>query len=107
MCGGGVAERGRAPVTGPDDTTMLAVFLSRARQTPDRVAIEELAAGGAPADLSLTWAQWREASRAFAAALVADGVEVGDRVAIFADNGMLWPIADIGALMAGAVSVGI
>jgi long-chain acyl-CoA synthetase len=107
MCGGGVAERGRAPVTGPDDTTMLAVFLSRARQTPDRVALEELAVGGAPADLSLTWAQWREASRAFAAALVADGVEVGDRVAIFADNRMSWPIADIGILMAGAVSVGI
>ncbi|HUQ80330.1 MAG TPA: long-chain fatty acid--CoA ligase [Gemmatimonadaceae bacterium] len=94
-------------MTGPSDTTMLGVFLSRAGQTPDRVAIEELAVGGAPADLSLTWAQWREASRAFAAALVADGVQVGDRVAILADNRVLWPIADVGILMAGAVSVGI
>ena len=74
---------------------------------PDRVAIEELTAGGAPADLSLTWAQWREASRSFAAALVSDDVARGDRVAILADNRILWPIADLGILMAGAVSVGI
>ena len=94
-------------MTGPNDTTMLAVFLARARAMPDRVAIEELAAGGAPADVSLTWAQWRDASRSFAAALVADGVQRGDRVAILADNRVLWPVADIGILMAGAVSVGV
>ena len=94
-------------MTGPNDTTMLAVFLSRARQTPDRVAIEELATGGAPMDLSLTWAQWREASRSFAAALVADHVRPGDAVAILADNRILWPVADLGTLMAGAVSVGV
>jgi long-chain acyl-CoA synthetase len=94
-------------VTGPNDTTMLAVFLARAGAMPDRVAIEELAAGGAPADVSLTWAQWRDASRSFAAALVADGVQRGDRVAILADNRVLWPVADIGILMAGAVSVGV
>jgi long-chain acyl-CoA synthetase len=94
-------------VTGPNDTTMLAVFLARAGAMPDRVAIEELAAGGAPADVSLTWAQWRDASRSLAAALVADGVQRGDRVAILADNRVLWPVADIGILMAGAVSVGV
>ena len=94
-------------MTGPNDTTMLAVFLARARAMPDRVAIEELATGGAPADVSLTWAQWRDASRSFAAALVADGVQRGDRVAILADNRVLWPVADIGILMAGAVSVGV
>jgi len=87
--------------------TMLATFLSRVRATPDRVALEELAAGGAPADLSLTWTQWREASRSFAAALIADGVQRGDRVAILAGNRALWPIADIGILMAGAISAGV
>ena len=107
MRGGGVAERGRAPVTVFPHDTMLAAFLTRARRMPDRVAIEELAAGGAPADLSLTWAQWREASRSFAAALVADGVERGDRVAVLAGNRVLWPIADVGILMAGAISVGV
>ena len=87
--------------------TMLAVFLARSRQTPDRVAIEEIAAGGAPADLSLTWAQWREASRSFAAALIADGSEPGDRVAVLAGNRVMWPVAEIGILMAGGVSVGV
>jgi long-chain acyl-CoA synthetase len=94
-------------VTGPNDSTMLAVFRSRVLETPDRVAIEELAAGGAPADAALTWAQWCDASRSFAAALVGDGVQRGDRVAVLADNRLLWPIADIGILMAGAVSVGV
>ena len=87
--------------------TMLAAFLARARETPDDVAIEELVVGGAPADLSLTWVQWREASRAFAAALVEDGVERGDRVAVLAGNRVMWPIAEIGILMAGGVSVGV
>jgi len=87
--------------------TMLDVFLDRVRLMPNRVAIEELAAGGAPTELSLTWAQWREASRAFAASLIADGVDRGECVAILAGNRALWPIADIGILMAGAVSVGI
>src|SRR6185436_15364396 len=35
------------------------------------------------------------------------GVQRGDRVAILADNRVLWPVADIGILMAGAVSVGV
>ena len=94
-------------MTGPTTETMLTAFLGRARQTPDLVAIEELAVGGAPADLSLTWAQWREASRSLAAALVADGVEGGDHVAILAGNRVMWPVAEIGILMAGGVSVGV
>ena len=87
--------------------TMLAAFLERAARMPDRVAIEELAAGGAPVDVSVTWSQWRERSRSLAAALVADGVERGDRVAVLSGNRVLWPIADIGILMARAVSVGV
>jgi long-chain acyl-CoA synthetase len=87
--------------------TMLDIFLDRARAFPDRVALEELQTGGTSADLSLTWAQWREASRACAAAFVADGVGRGQCVAILAGNRALWPIADLGVLMAGAVSVGL
>ena len=87
--------------------TMLDVFLDRARLTPDRVALEDLEAGGAPADRSVTWAQWRDASRAVAAALVGDGIRRGDCVAVLAGNRVLWPMADLGILMAGAVSVGV
>lgn len=88
-------------------TTATRLFLDRAHRHPRRVAYRELAAGGAPADALLTWGEWAEAARRFAGALVADGVQPGDRVAILAGSTTLWPIADLGALMAGAVSVGI
>jgi len=87
--------------------TMLATFLERCDRSPDAVAMDELRAGGADADASMTWAQWGEASRSFAAALVADDVRPGDVVAVLAGNRLVWPVADIGILMAGAVSVGI
>jgi long-chain acyl-CoA synthetase len=54
-----------------------------------------------------TWSEWYEASRKFAAALIDSGVQRGDRIAVLAANRPLWPIADLGALLAGVVSVGI
>jgi long-chain acyl-CoA synthetase len=54
-----------------------------------------------------TWSEWYVASRMFAAALVEAGVQRGDRIAVLAANRPLWPIADLGALLAGVVSVGI
>jgi long-chain acyl-CoA synthetase len=86
---------------------MLHAFLDRTRLAPNAVALQELRNGGAPADVSLTWAQWREASRSLAAALIADQVQRGDSVAVLAGNRLVWPIADLGILMAGAVSVGV
>lgn len=88
-------------------TTMLATFLDRVQCTPGRVALEELRAGGAEADVSLTWSDWHEAARAFGASLVADGLVAGDCVAVLAGNRVVWPIADVGLLMAGAVTVGL
>jgi hypothetical protein len=67
----------REPMREQMRDTMLATFLVRAEGMADLVALEDLVAGGAPADLSLTWAHWRDASRSLAAALVADGVERG------------------------------
>ena len=87
--------------------TMLHAFLDRTRLAPNAVALQELRNGGAPADVSLTWAQWREASHSLAAALIADQVQRGDSVAVLAGNRLVWPIADLGILMAGAVSVGV
>lgn len=87
--------------------TILRRFLARAEATPDAVALRALAAGGAPADATTTWAAWRDEAMAVAAALVVAGVRPGDRVAVLAGNTMLWPIADIGILLAGAICVGI
>ncbi|MFL5382547.1 MAG: AMP-dependent synthetase/ligase [Longimicrobiaceae bacterium] len=87
--------------------TTARAFLERAARHPDRVAYRTLAAGGAPADETLTWGEWADASRRVAAALVADGLRPGEPVAILAGTGTLWPIADLGVLLAGGVSVGL
>jgi long-chain acyl-CoA synthetase len=89
------------------EPTMLELFRERARTDGSRIAIEELVIGGAPEDRQLSWADWHETSRQMAASLVEAGVQPGDRVAILAGNRMIWPVADLGILMAGAVSVGI
>ncbi|HKP74337.1 MAG TPA: long-chain fatty acid--CoA ligase [Longimicrobiaceae bacterium] len=88
-------------------TTAARAFLERAARHPHRVAYRLLAAGGAPRDEALTWGQWADASRRFAAALIADGLQPGESVAILAGTGTLWPIADLGVLLAGGVSVGL
>ncbi|HYJ80069.1 MAG TPA: AMP-binding protein [Longimicrobiaceae bacterium] len=87
--------------------TAAAVFLARAAQAPGRPALRLLAAGGAPRDETLAWGEWAEASRRFAAALVAGGHRPGETVAILAGSGFLWPVADLGVLLAGGVSVGL
>ena len=56
---------------------------------------------------TVSWAQWAVLSQQVAGALAASGVRPGDRVAVLADNSLVWPIADMGALLAGAVSVGL
>jgi long-chain acyl-CoA synthetase len=88
-------------------SSVTSLFLERAGQHPEGVAFRELAAAGGPADGVMTWGGWEVAARRFAAALVARGVTAGDCVAVLAGNGREWPIADLGALLAGAVGVGV
>jgi long-chain acyl-CoA synthetase len=87
--------------------TLLELFLARAARHGDREALRALAVAGATAELRYSWADWERASRRVAGALVAGGHRPGERVAILAGNRPLWPIADLGILMAGMVSVGI
>jgi acyl-CoA synthetase (AMP-forming)/AMP-acid ligase II len=56
-------------------------------------------------DTRLTYAELLEQARGFGAALVASGVEPGDRVAIWAPNGAEWIVAVLGLFEAGAVLV--
>lgn len=53
----------------------------------------------------LSWAQLLEEVRSFAAALIARGLQPGDRVAIWAPNTHHWIIAALGAHYVGAVLV--
>jgi long-chain acyl-CoA synthetase len=94
-----------APRTAHD--TVLRRFLQRVSEHPDRVAHRVLAAGGAPADASLTWAAWASAARSVAGALVGSGVQPGARVAVLAGNGVLWPVVELGVLLGGGVSLGV
>ncbi|MET0397007.1 MAG: AMP-dependent synthetase/ligase [Longimicrobiaceae bacterium] len=87
--------------------TALSVFLERVERYGDRVAFRVLAAGGAARDETVTWRRWGDEARRFAAALVAAGHRPGEAVATFAGNRPLWPVADLGILMAGGVSVGV
>ena len=87
--------------------TVVSAFRARVRADGGRPALRTLAAGGAPADETRTWAGWDAEARAFAAALVASGHAPGERVAILAGNVAAWPVADVGTLMAGGVSVGL
>jgi long-chain acyl-CoA synthetase len=87
--------------------TAVTAFLDRVRADGAAPALHVLSAGGAPRDETLTWREWAERSRSFAAALVAAGVRRGEHVAILAGNGIEWPVADLGVMMAAGVSVGV
>lgn len=54
-----------------------------------------------------TWSDWDRVSREVAGGLLSLGIETGDRVAILAQTRAEWVEADIGVLMAGAITVPI
>ncbi len=77
--------------------------LHRAEQSwPDRPAIvdEQWAE-----PVRLTWSEFADQVRRFAAGLIEHGVAHGDRVALWAPNSHHWPIAALGTQYAGAVLV--
>ncbi|MDQ3935996.1 MAG: long-chain fatty acid--CoA ligase [Actinomycetota bacterium] len=55
----------------------------------------------------LSYADLGAAAREIAAGLIELGVEKGDKVAIFSETRMEWTLADLGAILAGAVVVPI
>jgi acyl-CoA synthetase (AMP-forming)/AMP-acid ligase II len=64
----------------------------------DRVAVRD-------GDAELTYAGLVDTARTFAGALVASGVDAGDRVAIWCFNSVEWIVAALGIFEAGAVLV--
>jgi long-chain acyl-CoA synthetase len=95
-----VAQR-TAPTTIPVTPPLLDRFRELASTRGDTEALRT------PHGEHYTWREWHDRSRQFAAALVAAGVRRGERVAVLAANLPLWPVADVGALLAGVVSVGV
>ena len=58
-------------------------------------------------DNNLTFAELDEEARTFGAALMASGIEPGDRVSIWAFNSLEWIVATLGLWQAEAVLVPI
>ncbi len=53
------------------------------------------------------WERWEQESEELAAALIAAGLQRGAAVCVLMGNVPEWPIADIGIISAGGVSVGL
>lgn len=86
--------------------TLVHTFLVRAGRHPDRLAYRVLPRGRAALGRAISWGEWADDVRAVARALISHEVCEGDRILIFADNTPMWPIVDLGALMARVISVG-
>jgi acyl-CoA synthetase (AMP-forming)/AMP-acid ligase II len=83
---------------GGSSSTIPAILARAADRYGDRTAIED-------GRIRLTWAELAAAARTFSAALVASGIEPGDRVAVWAFNCTEWVVALLGLSGAGAVLV--
>ena len=72
--------------------------------TPGAVALREKSRG---IWRQFTWAEFWDHADTFAHALLAHGIERGDRVAIHSDNRPEWLFTDLGSIAAGAVCMGL
>jgi long-chain acyl-CoA synthetase len=84
------------------DGTLVDLFFDRVARWPDRPALRYR---HGDAWEVVTWAGYGETVREVAAALVALGLESGDRAGILAGNQPRWHMADVGIMAAGGVTV--
>jgi long-chain acyl-CoA synthetase len=85
-------------------TTIATRIRDRARSTPDVVALREKDFG---IWQEISWSGYWEHSTEVAHALLALGVEVGDRVALHSENRREWLYSDIAAVSVRAATVGL
>lgn len=99
--------------TGPDgpttnvahaSSTLADMFLRRVRETGDRIAYFHKADGRW---VSTTWADFGDRAARAAGAFAGLGLEPGDRIAILGPTRPEWVIQDMGAQLAGCISLGI
>ena len=83
------------------------LFLARVAASGGDVALREFVPSTGTCVNAYTWRAWSEASLDVAASLIAWGARRGDTVAILAGNVALWPLADVGCMLAGVISVGL
>jgi long-chain acyl-CoA synthetase len=86
--------------------TVVHALLANAEAVGDREALRCYDASATVTEC-MPWRALAEAAVQVGAALVGQGSRIGDTVAVLAGNGVTWPVADLGILMSGGVSVGI
>ncbi len=86
------------------DTTLPAVLVRRARQTPDSLALRKKDLGRWK---PYTWSDYAERTAQLASGLEKLGVGPGDRVAVLAENRPAWVFFDLAVQALGAITVGI
>ena len=85
-------------------TTVVTRVRDRAERTPDRVALREKNYGIWE---EVTWARYWEQVELVGHALLALGIEPGDRVAVHSENRREWLCADLGTVAVRAMTVGL
>lgn len=90
-----------------DTTTIPALFAARVRASGEAPALREFDAATGTLVRAHSWREWRDVSLDVAAALIAAGARAGDTLAILAGNTVLWPMAELGAIEAGMVTLGV
>lgn len=94
-----VSERTRTDVT-----TVASRVRERGRQTPQRIALREKDFG---IWQEVSWAEYWRHAELVGHALLAMGVQPGDRVAVHSENRREWLYSDIGAVAVRATTVGL
>ncbi|MEP7382134.1 MAG: AMP-binding protein [Gemmatimonadota bacterium] len=89
------------------DETLPALFAARVDASGDAVALQEFDSDRQALVEAITWNDWRARTYDMAAAFVASGCARGSACAILAGNSSLWPLAELGAIHAGLVTVGV
>jgi long-chain acyl-CoA synthetase len=102
--GGNVLEYGiPALIAVPEDASLTDVVFSRAASAPGQVVMRRKAGQGMWTDV--TAAEFGAEVGALAAALIAAGIEPGDRVGLLSATRYEWTLADYAIWAAGAVTV--
>jgi long-chain acyl-CoA synthetase len=94
-----------ATLDAPPTTATIATRLRQwARSSPDRVALRDKRLG---VWHEITWAAYWDQVQDAAHALVAFGIQPGDRVAVHAENRPEWVISDVATVAVRGVTVGV
>ena len=86
------------------DLTLPQMVRERARATPDRVALRQKEFG---IWRPYSWKDYETRARHFALGLDALGIGAGGKVGVLSENRVEWVVAQIGAGMIGAATVGV